>query len=226
MYLVKRSNQILLLAGAFGVGLFIAPSAATADKHSDFKRAAGKSKCSLSPYSGIRSNCRGAASSGRDKAKNIDCSSLGTRGLRAVLKMNERLLRDAKNKKPKDSSRISKLKDLIRKNKRDIAKRKRKAEKRANKAQAAAVLFQRAHTVMGGPLDSRMQGDVSNAFNKARGQSDPGKKAKLMRKATQMSAWMGTIKGKKRSFRNNLDSRRRAAQGARKLCKKAARGDI
>ena len=126
---MQRSNQILLLAGAFSIGLLGAPATATADKHSDFKRAAGKSKCSLSPYSGIRSNCRSAASRGRDKAKNIDCSALGTRGLRAMLKMNKRLLRQAQNKKPRDSSRISKLKELIRKNERDIADRKRKANK-------------------------------------------------------------------------------------------------
>ncbi len=222
---MKRSIQALLITSAFGAGLLVAPELVSADKLSDFKRAANSSKCRLSPYSGIRSNCKSAFNRGKDKAKKTDCRKLGTRVLIALLNTNKRLLDKEKNKKKKDRSRISKLKDEIRKLKRKIEKNKSRANRRAGRAQNAATSFQTAKTVMGGPLTSKLRADVAVAKGKADGESDKSKKAKKLRRAAEMRAAAAAIRGKAGSFRDKLKSRQRKANDAAKLCRRAARGD-
>lgn len=205
--------------------LMITAGAASADTLSDFERAAGSRNCNLSPYSGIRSDCRRAYKRATDRADKINCSRLVVLPLIAQLRAAKASLKAEKSKKKPNRSQISNLERRIRKLERKIKERKAKAKKRHHRASRVVKNFDKARRVMGSRLKSKIRRDIRRALDKAkRAQKDKSRHAKLMARYAKITAFASQIKAKVSGFRSSVLAKRGVAKAHEGVCRKVARG--
>lgn len=178
---------------------------ASADKLSDFKRAAGSRGCDAIPYSGSRSSCKGFQSNVNRYCKSsgsFSCDKLRTKGLINTNRQLQRKLNDLRRDRKKNASEIRRIEQTLRNNGQEINRRKRQCDANIRTGSSCHQHRQRVQTLFK---------NVKSTVNNERAPQLRGYKRTLISKYT----------AEERGHQVAIDSAKRAVQ----KCKDARSGN-